>query len=176
MKYSSYARNLPAVRSTSTLLPKEAVQAFRSLLQVDLQDASDRIPLNGCFQLMLKCDEKNAYVHADRSARWAALVYLSPLHSPRGGTLFFRHRHTGLTRYPEPEEFPKIATQLGISATELKRVLKVHRTERSEWIQTDEIEFRYNRFVLYDAKRFHRNGKTWGSSPQKGRLTHNFFV
>jgi hypothetical protein len=176
LKYTAQARNLPALRSTTTLLPQEAKAIFQSTLNIDLKKEALRIPVNGCFQLMLKSHEKTSYVHADRSAQWAALVYLSPLNEPNGGTVFYRHKLTGLTEMPEVNKINKIANGFGLSQEELKLLLKSDAKNSKKWIETDRIEFRYNRFILYNSKLFHKNGKTWGTDVKTGRLTHCFFV
>lgn len=175
LEFTSRARNFPGARSTRTLLPPEVKKTFYSLLKVDLDAPTNSIPYNGCFQLMRARDQKSAYVHADHSAIWAGLVYLNPRSEPNGGTLFFKHRLTGLTHYPSPKELPAIAQSFDLSPEELSLLLREDRKKPSRWEQMDQISFEFNRLVIYDAQRFHRNGKTWGSSLATGRLTHNFF-
>jgi hypothetical protein len=176
MEFNSEARNLPALRSCSTLLSSEAKQIFKSTLGIDLVRESKRIPVNGCFQLMLKTHQKTSYIHVDRSAQWAALVYLSPLNVSAGGTLFYRHKLTGLTGMPDEAELPQVAGDLGLSGAELKLLLKSDAAHPKKWVETDQIEFRFNRFILYNSKLFHKNGVTWGRDMKSGRLTHCFFV
>lgn len=184
LDYSAQALNLPARRSTQTIVPPEVTRIFHSTLGIDLSEAMKRIPLNGCFQLMLKADQARSYIHADQSAQWAGLIYLSSLPrkslktSPASlpGTLFYRHRLTGLTRLPEGDELNQVSTELGLEPEELRILLREDRKNKKKWIETDRIDFRWNRFALYDAKLFHCNGPTWGESVTTGRLTHNFFV
>jgi hypothetical protein len=164
LEFTSRARNFPGSRSTRTVIPKEAQDAFASILKVFIDDPKNRIPYNGCFQLMLAADAKRAYVHADISAAWAAIVYLSEKTEPLGGTSFFRHKATGLDRFPDTND------------EELKTLLREDRSKKTKWTEIDRIGFVYNRFVLYDAQLFHKNGKTWGNSLPSGRLTHNFFA
>jgi hypothetical protein len=175
MDYSSKALHLPAARSVETIIPPEVTQIFQSSLGVDLMKAAKRIPLNGCFQLMLTKDQAHSYVHADQSAQWAAIIYLSQT-PPREGTLFYQHKLTGLTSLPEGPELNQKAKELGLLPDELKLLLREDRKNKKKWIETDQVEFRWNRFILYNAQLFHSNGKTWGSSITTGRLTHNFFV
>jgi hypothetical protein len=176
LDFSSQSLNLPAARSTETVIPPEVTQIFRSSLNVDLAEAALRIPLNGCFQLMLEKDQARSYVHADQSAQWAAIIYLSPTSSPHPGTLFYRHKLTGLTRFPQGKDLEVKARELDLETEELNLLLREDRKDKKKWIQTDQIEFRWNRFILYDAQLFHCNGPTWGKSITTGRLTHNFFV
>jgi hypothetical protein len=176
MSFTAQARNLPALRSIGTLLSSEVKTLFQSTLGVDLVREAKRIPVNGCFQMMLKAHEKTSYVHADRSAQWAALVYLSPVIAPLGGTIFYRHRLTSLTQMPEKSELNQTAKDFDLSGDELKLLLRADAHNPKKWIETDLVEFRYNRFVLYNSKLFHKNGKTWGSNLENGRLTHCFFV
>lgn len=170
LEFSSRAKNLPAQRSTRSVIPEEASKAFRSILQLDLGGAENRIPYNGCFQLMRAEDSKRSYVHADQAATWAALVYLSEKTEPRGGTSFFRHKATGLSRLPDSSSLKQGELE------KLKAMFRADRAKPAKWTELDRVGFVYNRFVLYDAQLFHRNGKTWGSSVRNGRLTHNFFI
>lgn len=170
LEFTSRARNFPGSRSTRTVIPKEAARVFKTILGVRLDGPANRIPYNGCFQLMKATDGRRAYVHADTSAQWAGLVYLSAVTLPEGGTSFFKHKSTGLTRMPDSRDF---------SAKEfakLKQLLRDDGARVSRWIELDRVGFVYNRLVLYDAQLFHRNGKTWGKSVETGRLTHNFFI
>jgi hypothetical protein len=176
MTFSAQARNLPALRSTATLLSPEAKAIFQSTLGINLAHEAKRIPVNGCFQLMLKSDEKTSYVHADHAAQWAALIYLSLTVKPKGGTVFYRHKLTSLTEMPADNEFNRVAKGFDLSAEELRLLLKADRKNPKKWIETDRVEFRYNRFILYNSKLFHKNGKTWGTNLKNGRLTHCFFV
>jgi hypothetical protein len=185
LDFSSQALNLPASRSTETIVTPEVTDIFRTTLGVNISEAALRIPLNGCFQLMTEKDQARSYVHADQSAQWAAIIYLSspPLSkkapSTSGshlGTIFYRHRLTGLTRFPQGKNLDEWAKELDLTPEELMLLLREDRKDKKKWIETDQIEFRWNRFILYDAQLFHCNGPTWGKSVTTGRLTHNFFV
>jgi hypothetical protein len=168
--YSSRARNFPGSRSTRTVIPPEAEKAFQSLLKLRISAPDNRIPYNGCFQLMKASDSRLAYVHADTAANWAGLVYLSKKTIPSGGTSFFQHKLTGLSRFPSRQDFTEREFE------KLRELFREDRGKPSRWIEIDRVGFVYNRFVLYDAQLFHRNGRTWGSTLATGRLTHNFFI
>jgi hypothetical protein len=176
LEFSSRARNFPGQRSTRTLIPTEAKKAFSSILKIKIDSPENRIPYNGCFQLMCARDFEKAYVHVDSSANWAAIVYLSKKIVPEGGTRFYEHKLTGLKRYPDLKDLSKTAESLDLTGEELAFLLREDRKKKSKWREIDRIGFVYNRFVLYDAQLFHQNGKTWGNSISNGRLTHNFFV
>jgi hypothetical protein len=183
LSFARLAPHLPAQRSTQTIVPLEMKQIVSSLLGVNLQKKQNdkkQSSVNGCFQLMLKSDFKNSYVHADHKASWATIVYLSLPSESRletlGGTFFYRHRSTGLARFPTEESAKALLKDLDITFAELKALLKADASNIKKWEQTDQIGFRFNRFVLYDAKLFHKNGITWGANLKTGRLTHNFFI
>lgn len=161
LEFTSRHRNFPGSRSTRTIIPSEIEQAFATL-GANATDPANRIPYHGCFQLMRQVDGKRGYVHADTSARWAGLVYLSPRTESDGGTRFYQHKKTGLMRFPENEELRKLVLE--------------DRLKPSCWEEIDRVGFVYNRLLIYDALLFHRNGKTWGKTLQTARLTHNFFV
>jgi hypothetical protein len=144
------------------VIPEEVQKAFSSILNIEINPDKQSIPYNGCFQAMRAVDQKRSYVHADTSAHWAALVYLSKRTEPSGGTSFFQHKPTGLTHFPE--------------SAELQKVIRKDRSSPSKWMEIDRVGYVYNRFVLYDAQLFHKNGKTWGTRLTTARLTHNFFV
>jgi hypothetical protein len=175
LKYSTRAKNLPGVRSTRTVIPDKIKEVFSSILRIKIDDAKNSFSANGCFQMMFAKDFARAYVHADL-ASWAAIVYLSKNTVPDGGTLFFEHKLTGLRCLPSPEELSKEAQRLGLKPKELMVLLQEDGRKKSKWREIDQIGFVYNRFVLYDARLFHRNGRTWGNAPYSGRLTHNFFA
>lgn len=176
--FTRAASHLPAQRSTHTLIPPEMKQIVSSLLGVNLEERPSSV--NGCFQLMLKSDLKHSYVHSDHNASWATIVYLSPLgpslSEAEAGTSFYQHRLTGLSRFPSEESSKKLLENLDITFPELKAILKADSTQIKKWEQTDQIGFHFNRFLLYDAKLFHKNGATWGTHLKSGRLTHNFFI
>jgi Family of unknown function (DUF6445) len=176
LEFTSRARNFPGLRSTRTLIPEEISETVKRLIQIDPASPDHHIPYHGCFQVMRKDDGKRAYVHADHAALFAGLVYLSPSVNPKGGTEFFRHRLTGLTRFPLKSEIQTTAENLDLSSEELLALLKADRVDAKKWEKLDSISFQYNRFVFYDAHLFHKNGETWGSELSDARLTHNFFI
>ena len=167
LKFTARHRNFPGLRSTRAVIPDEVRKAFSSILGLPRDVLDNEIPYNGCFQLMRSVDWRSAYIHADYPAHWAALVYLSERTSGTAGTSFFRHDTTGLTRFPS-EESPEGAR--------LRALLRRDRGDPGRWTEIDRVGFNYNRFLLYDARLFHRNGRPWGRTLADGRLTHNFFV
>ena len=103
------------------------------------------------------------WVHAD-PWRWAALLYLNPPAQCRGGTSFFRHRRTGLTRWK-----PKVSNdawhehEVGRDSSDL-----------SKWEVTHNITMVFNRLVIFDPLQFHQATCYFGRNLRDARLFQQF--
>lgn len=126
--------------------------------------------------------------HCD-DAELAGVVYLNLPWQCRGGTAFYRHRESGLDRWPERVDLSlalRMARRGLRTAEELRRWL----TEPAEdargfiagstpdWEQIGLVAMRWNRLVLYDGRLFH-SGQVcdgdFGEAPAGRRLTLNLF-
>lgn len=128
--------------------------------------------------------------HFDGSC-FGGLVYLNPPDQCKGGTGFYRHRATGLCRYPEKiSDVPRdLISRLGLnSLEELQKLVSAppaadsagYITEsNAEWERFCLVEMKFNRFIIYDGQIFHSSvirSSDFGTSPDERRLTLNFFA
>ena len=115
--------------------------------------------------------------HFDTTANnlWALVVYL--FHDAFGGTGFFRHRTTGLTRVAEADRvryLEQVQQQLPDAVDMHHRFIA---GDTSLYQQTGAVAGHYNLAVLFPANCLHsgqiaRNGGL-STHPHKGRLTFN---
>ncbi len=123
------------------------------------------VPNSMFFRITNEGTEK-AYIHSDREAgAHTCVVYLSEHEDGSSGTAFFRHKPTGLVEMPSFEEMK----ELGIF-DELKEDM-VSR-DPNKWEQTDLVEGKYNRALIFDAPLFHSRYPVEGIgiTPEDGRL------
>lgn len=116
----------------------------------------DTMNYNTSFQLCFKNDI--TWIHSDNFNNWAGVLYLTPAPSPNSGTLFFRHKASGVER--ECDMPPDIIWDGRV---------------REQWEITDVVANKYNRLVLYDASLFHCSDQYFGDSLTTGRLFQTFF-
>lgn len=124
-------------------------------------------------RLTLASDKGRGKVHIDRS-HWSAILYLSRPEDCLGGTEFFRHRATGLDRFPLTRED---LDQAGFADfAEAHRVL-IERdgTDNAAWDLTMSVPMRFNRLVMLRPWLFHTAGPGFGTHAENGRLVYLLF-
>lgn len=126
----------------------------------------------GSFRISCEGDRGRTHVHFD-SARWAAVVYLSDSDVPLDGTIFYRHKRTGLLGPQEDYDSPNYS----VHRQQLIEDIVVPDTlDDSAWEQTEAIPHKFNRLIIFQGwQRFHSAGPSFGSSFETGRLTQQFF-
>jgi len=103
---------------------------------------------------------------------WAGVIYLTPTLHPTGGTKFWKHKQTGWEFAPIQQE----AAQHGIQSHEdMVNFFNVEGKDRSKWIETDNVAFKYNRLVMFNPFMFHSNGDWFGTTNQNARLVQLLF-
>lgn len=122
---------------------------------------------------------------------FGGLIYLNPPDQCQGGTGYFRHKATGISRYPDQltPDLNQLIAKLGLSSLEeLQKWLTAppsmdsagYITEtNSEWERIGFVEMKYNRFIIYDGQIFHSavmQDSDFGSTPGERRLTLNIFA
>lgn len=113
---------------------------------------------NGAYQITTSRDR--SWIHADQHNGWAGVLYLTPGAPPSSGTGFYRHA-SGLERWPDIEAERAL---VGRDSQDMTR-----------WKLVDQVGNRFNRLVLFDAKRFHSSLDYFGHDLRSGRLTQVFF-
>lgn len=109
----------------------------------------------------------------DNNCCWAGVVYLTP-NILTEGTLFWKHKRTGLEEIPRTLEGIR---QYGWNDTnDLKTFLDTDGIDHSLWDRTDTVMYKNNRLVLFRPWRFHSPGNAFGQDKQTSRLVQTFFL
>jgi hypothetical protein len=124
-------------------------------------------------RLTLAADKGRGKVHID-SSHWSGILYLSRPQDCFGGTDFFRHRATGLDRFPiTKEELDRVGFA---DFAEAHRVLiEQDGTNDAAWELTMTVPMQFNRLLLLRPWLFHTAGPGFGTSPENGRLVYLLF-
>jgi hypothetical protein len=124
-------------------------------------------------RLTFAADKGRGKVHVDDS-HWSGILYLSDPEDCRGGTEFFRHKETGLDRFPfSAEELGKhgFATTADAHAALIER----DGTNDYAWELTMTVPMRFNRLLLLRPWLFHTAGPGFGDRPENARLVYLMF-
>ena len=100
---------------------------------------------NGAFQLVLASDG-DSWIHHD-DTKWAAVLFLNPVWPSDHGTVFYRHRETGIEAHAPPLPDYNVVP---------------HRPE--DWTETVRVGGAWNRLVAYHGNRYHRSGDLGGET------------
>jgi hypothetical protein len=125
------------------------------------------------FRLTLASDKGRGKVHVDES-QWSGILYLSRPEDCSGGTTFFRHKATGLDRFPfSPEALQQagFATHADAHAALIERDGK----DDSAWEPLMTVPMRFNRLLLLRPWLFHTAGPGFGDRPDNARLVYLMF-
>ncbi len=132
------------------------------------------LPEQALVRLNYASEMPNHSIHSDNChGEFAGVLYLNPPEQCSGGTAFWRHRATGLTRFCETE-----IRRLGKSPMKTLAQLSNDWNDESKWEQTGLAEMRFNRLTIYPSKDFHSRWPfaAFGETPENGRLIWvNFF-
>lgn len=167
----------------------ELAAFFQKLLNRQLRQ-SDMVMFSMVTKMEDELSPPQRRPHFDGSC-FGGLVYLNPPEQCRGGTGFFRHRATGLARYPD--KISDVPTGLigtpGLKSLEDLQTLLMSPSQtdsagyiagsNSEWERFCFVEMKFNRFIIYDGQIFHSaviRNEDFGSLPGERRLTLNFFA
>ena len=105
----------------------------------------------------------------DNNCAWAGVCYLTPnVPDMTEGTLFWRHKRTGLEAIPREEEGIR---QFG----NLKKFLDTEGVDYSRWDKIMVVPYKYNRLVLFRPWLFHSPGPGFGDDIYNSRLIQTFF-
>jgi len=132
------------------------------------------LPEQSLIRLNYAGEMPNNSIHSDNSlGEFASVLYLNPPEQCAGGTAFWRHKATGLTRFDEAEIRRK-----GKSPAKTLQQIEGDWNEETNWEQTGLAEMKFNRLIIYSSKDFHSRFPfaAFGDKPENGRLIWvNFF-
>ena len=109
---------------------------------------------------------------------FAILHYLHPTNM--GGTGFYRHKRTGFERLSEGR-YGLYKRALDLDLDRYGEPAKIYMRQSTQaWENIGEVEWLYNRIVVYQGAMFHTGliseGFEFNSDPKQGRLTGNIFI
>lgn len=114
-------------------------------------------------------ENPNNAIHSDNGySEFAAVLYLSRPEDCKGGTAFWRHKHTGFPGWPTDKEVRRI----GKSPTRVWDQIMATWNEPDAWEQTGLAEMKFGRAIFYPTKSFHSRWpfEAFGTTPEDGRL------
>lgn len=138
--------------------------------QIQKQHKQLVVPVIDFYRLNIPGDSVSSWnIHTDANfADMIALHYLNLPSQCHGGTWLWKHRATQLLAPREP-----------ITQTQVD-LFNGDRQKLERWENTEQLEMRFNRLVIFEAKLFHSREPRdltpfYGSDPETGRLVHVFF-
>lgn len=111
-------------------------------------------------------------VHMDM-CHWSAIVFLTLDEHCQGGTHFFRHKRTGWEMAPV---WPGMAQAAGYAnSDEALKAIMADSNDESAWEETMMAPMKFNRLVLFRGYLWHDAGRSFGTTPENGRLIMPLF-
>ena len=164
--------NYSGVMSLEHFLTQEHMDAFAELFGHPVKPSTQ---LSGKFRFSKLGDHATQDIHFDPGPNqvWAGVWYGSKEHPTVDGTVFWKHKRTGLESIP--------LTQAGIeqhgwkNTGDLKVFLDTDGVDYSKWDKTFSIPYRYNRVAFFRPWRFHSPGPEFGTDIETARLVQTFF-
>ncbi len=166
--------NFAGVMTSRTFLSPEHRELFQTLLHEPVIDSATE--LNGKIRFSQASEPYTQNIHFDggRRTKWSGVVYLSKDHPAVDGTIFWKHRRTGLEEIPRTTE--GLAKHGWSTYEELKSFLEKDGTDDSLWEKTLTIPYRYNRLVLFRPWLFHSPGRAFGETLRSSRMVQTLFL
>jgi len=115
---------------------------------------------NGSFQFTTSRDR--SWIHTDNWNNWAGVLFLTPNAPLSGGTSFYRF-YDGST------------CEEDIQFLNNKKETDRFSQDLSKWELVDRVGNIFNRFILFNAHRFHMSMDYFGDTKENGRLFQVFF-
>ena len=124
-------------------------------------------------RLTFASDTGRGRVHVDES-HWSGILYLSNPGDCFGWTEFFRHRATGIDRFPFTRK-ELDAHGFATTAEAHEALIERDGTDESAWELLMNVPMRFNRLLLLRPWLFHTAGPGFGDRPDNGRLVYLMF-
>jgi len=124
-------------------------------------------------RLTLAQDRGRSRIHVDRS-HWSGILYLSRESDCTGGTEFYRHRRTGMDRWPINRD--ELSATGMASIEEVRReIVEKDSNDPEKWELTMQVPMRFNRLLLLRPWFWHTASPGFGDSLDNGRLVYLMF-
>lgn len=151
----------------------KAAFGFSELTLHNVRDRSGHFyvsPLRGRYRMPFFCHYDLLPDAGGRSA-FSLVIYLTPDAPRDSGTAMYRHRRTGLVRYPSAAE----AKAHGTTRAAFVQQLEDDGADRRKWEELARADNVYNRAVLFPADRYHASLRDFGGRPEDSKLYQAFF-
>jgi hypothetical protein len=163
--------NYAGVMSVDSFLTQEHLDIISTLIGNKVIPSTS---FTGKFRFTKEKDEYQQDIHFDPYGNsWAGVVYLTPNIEDTDGTIFWKHKKTGLESIPRTL---KGINQYGWKDTDdLKTFLTTEGVDHSCWNKTMVVPYKYNRMVIFRPWMFHSPGSSFGDTFENCRLIQTFF-
>ncbi|MBK9982678.1 MAG: hypothetical protein IPP15_09695 [Saprospiraceae bacterium] len=112
-------------------------------------------------------------VHSDEPYNdITVVIYLTPDLPVDCGTSLWMHKKTGLCDPPMPRDARRLKTNLSKLRDRFERESK----DRTKWIETDRVGYKFNRMIAYPSGALHSASKHYGGNLANGRLYQTFRI
>lgn len=112
-------------------------------------------------------------VHSDEPYNdITVVIYLTPELPVDCGTSLWMHKKTGLCDPPVQRDARRLKMTLG----NLRERFEKESKNRTKWIETDRVGYRFNRMVAYPSGALHSASKHYGGNLTNGRLYQTFRI
>jgi hypothetical protein len=142
-------------------------------------------PDNGAFRLSPAAASARCDIHVDGGGRanvYAAVLYLSLPEHCRGGTAFWRHRHTGWERCPSKEELAAHGyaafldfERRWVPTDRLRDFAEMLEGRAAAWDCVLNVPMCFNRLIVYRGDYFHAITELFGDDARNSRLVQLFY-
>ncbi len=112
-------------------------------------------------------------VHSDEPYNdITVVIYLTPDLPVDCGTSLWIHKKTGLCDPPMSRDARRFKTNLSKLRDRFERESK----DRTKWIETDRVGYKFNRMIAYPSGALHSASKHYGGNLANGRLYQTFRI
>lgn len=165
--------NYAGVMTKDVFLTQDHLDIISQLVGQQVKPSTS---FTGKFRFTKENDTYKQEIHfdpGDNNCAWAGIVYLTPNIENTDGTIFWKHKRTGLESIPRTL---KGIQQYGWNdEKDLKIFLDTDGTDHDCWNKTLTVPYKYNRLVLFRPWMFHSPGNAFGDTFENSRLIQTFF-
>lgn len=163
--------NYGGIMTNERFVTEEHITAFSQLAGHKVKQGTG---LNGKFRFTQEDDTYKQLIHFDvgENLAWAGVVYLTPTDHDEG-TIFYKHKRTGLIDIPRTQE--GIEKHGWDNPDDLKVFLDTDGMDESVWEREMVVPYRYNRLIMFRPWLFHAPGQAFGNTLETARLVQTFF-
>lgn len=166
--------NYGGIMTKDSFLTKEHLEVLSQLVGENVTPSTG---FTGKFRFTQEHETHKQDIHfdpGDNNCAWAGVIYLTPNITNTEGTIFWKHKRTGLEDIPRT--FEGINRYGWTGVPDLKVFLETEGTDHNLWEKTFQVPYRYNRLVLFRPWMFHSPGPAFGNSLETARSIQTLFL